>query len=557
MRKVIPLFLACIMVFMTACSGTTNVPANSATPSGSASASPSGEQTPSGPRKYTLIAKTDSNDGPWKDMYLFQYVQEKFGFELDITEIAGSVWTEKINIAFASNEYSDFFLNGLSETDRQTYGSQGIILDLNPYVTLDDTPNIYGIYQKYPELKQATESYDGNLYHIAGYDRTSVREYAQTRFFINKKWAENLGVKVPTNLDEFYTYLKAVKEGDADLDGDPNNEYPMSGSFENDPYSLLSPVLAAYGYALAFGTGSKTTYVDVIDGNVTYVPTQDNFKDILTYMHRLYQEELLDNEYFTQAKDQRDAKIASGKVATFVDHAQWLQMPDPEMYSEWDGLAPMTSDVNKTQIWAAADVKTLGQFVITDKCKDPKDLMRFADWSFTEEAYLTHLGGYEVGTVPGREGGYTLERYDPVNGINVIDMVYTVPEGYANESVWREATISPGWASIPVNRTEFLMGKPGGEGTSNETALDNAIVKNYTPYYKIGWPSSIKFSSAETDELSLIRADLDTYMRQMVSKFIVGEEDLANFDKFVAGCNDRNLTRYLEIYQAAYDRRMK
>ncbi len=514
----------------------------------SSSTAPSQQAAPAEKKTYTLIGKTDANDGAWKDMYLFQYVQEKFGFDLEITEITGSVWNEKINVAFATNEYPDFFLNGLTETDRQTYGSQGIILDLNPYITADATPNIYEIYQKYPELKAATQSYDGHLYHIAGYDKTNVREYAQTRFFVNKKWAENLGVKVPATLDEFYDYLKAVKEGDADGDGNTDDEYPMSGSFEKDPSSLLTPILAAYGYSLAFSTG---TYVDVKDGKVLYVPTEDKFQDVLAYMHRLYQEGLLDNEYFTQAKDQRDAKIASGKVGAFCDHAQWLQMTDPELYSQWDGLEPLTSDSNQTKIWAAHDVKTLGQFVITNKCADPADLLRFADWCFTQEAYLTHLGGFEVGTVPGWEGGYVLEHLDASYGENAIRMQYTVPAEYPNESKWREAVISPGWSSIPINRTEFTMV----ESSENELALNDAINNNYTPYYKVGWPSSTKFSAEEIDELSLITADLEPYLKQMVSKYITGEESLDTFGAFVQGCKDRRVDRYLEIYQAAYDRR--
>ncbi len=547
----------CLALLLTACapsassSPASQAPAQSGSGTQSAAPTQSSEAGTGEKKVYTLTGKTDSNDGPWKDMYLFEYVQEKFGFDLEITEIPGSVWNEKINIAFATNEYPDFFLNGLTETDRQTYGSQGIILDLNSYITPEITPNIAGIYQKYPELKAATQSYDGHLYHISGYDKTNIREYAQTRFFINKKWAENLGVKVPTNLDEYYTYLKAVKDGDADGDGNTDDEYPISGSFENDPSSILTPVLAAYGYALSFSTRTETTYVDVKDGKVIYVPIEDNFKEILAYMRRLYQEQLLDNEFFTQSKDQRDAKIASGKVAAFCDNAQWLQMTDPALYSQWDGLEPMTSDVNQTKVWPAHDVKMLGQFAITDKCSDPVDLLRFADWCFTQEAYLIHLGGYGVGTVPGREGGYVLEHLDASYGENAIRMNFTVPAEYPNESKWREATLSPGWASIPVNRSEFTMV----ESSENELALNDAINNNYTPYYKVGWPSSTKFSAEEIDELSLIRADLDPYLRQMVSKFIAGEESLDNFDQFVQGCKDRKLDRYLEIYQTAYDRR--
>ncbi len=46
--------------------------------------------------------------------------------KFEITEITSSAWTEKINIAFATSEYSDFFLNGLTETDRQTYAARAL-----------------------------------------------------------------------------------------------------------------------------------------------------------------------------------------------------------------------------------------------------------------------------------------------------------------------------------------------------------------------------------------------------------------------------------------------
>lgn len=550
MKRLIILLL-CLVLFLAGCSPAVTTGTGTTTGSQTTKATTTGTTAPAEPKTYTLIGKTDSNDGPWKDMYLFKHVENLFNMKFEITEITSSAWTEKINIAFATNEYSDFFLNGLTETDRQTYGSQGIILDLNEYVSPENTPNINEIYQKYPELKLATQSYDGHLYCISGYDKTNEREYAQTRFFINKKWAENLGVKVPTTLDEFYVYLKAIKDGDADKNGVIDDEYPISGCFEHDPFSILTPVLAAYGYALSFSTGSNTTYVDVIDGKVTYVPTEPLFKDVLAYMNRLYAEKLLDNEFFTQAKDQRDAKIASGKVGAFVDWAHWLRISDPELYNQWDGLVPMTSEANSEKMWAAHDVKVLGQFVITDKCDDPLDLLRFADWCFTMEAYLTHLGGPELGSVAGRNDGYTVESLDASYGVNPIRMQFTFPDSYDNVSKWREAIISPGWSSIPINRTEFTMI----ESAATELALNDALNNNYTPYYKVGWPSSIKFSAEENEELSLIRADLDTYLRQMVSKFIVGEEPLTNFDSFVAGCKSRGLDRYLVIYQTAYDRR--
>ena len=165
-------------------------------------------------------------------------------------------------------------------------------------------------------MQKAALSYDGHQYAIYGYDRTNTREYLKARFFINTAWCETLGMDEPTTLDEMYEYLKAVKEGDPNGNG-VADEIPMGGSYSYDPYSLLTLPLTAYGYTLSYGNNS--IYVDVTDdGEVFFVPTAEHFKDALAWLKKLYDEELLDPEYFTQTADQVNAKQAQGIVGAFI-----------------------------------------------------------------------------------------------------------------------------------------------------------------------------------------------------------------------------------------------
>lgn len=502
------------------------------------------------PETFTLFAQTDSNDGPWKDMYLIKKMEKMFNINLDITEISSSVWNEKVSVAFATDEYPDFFLNGLTGTDIQTYGAQGILLDLRDYVTEENTPNLYSLYQQYPIMEKASLSYDGHLYAIRGYDRTNTREYLKTRFFVNTQWIRNLGLEEPATLDEFYEVLKAFKEQDANGNGDPNDEIPMVGAYESDPYCLLTIPLTAYGYCLSFANNS--IYVDVDeDGKVFFVPTAEHFKDALAWMKKLYDEELLDPEYFTQSGDQVDAKQSEMIAGCFTDWAQWLDIADPEDYNQYDGITPLTSEFNDTPIWPATDFQSIGMLCITDKCKNVEKLLQIADWACTFDGYCTLLGGEEVGKMEGLEDqGYTIERFDESYGENALTLNYTRPESYESDTTWREAVISPGWGAIPVCRIDFTFV----ESSVTEQALSAALCDNYVPYMKVGWPDSVKFTDDEWNSISLMVTDIESYLEQMVAKFITGEESLDNFDAFVKGLNDRGLEQYLELYQAAYDR---
>ena len=86
-------------------------------------------------------------------------------------------------------------------------------------------------------------------------------------------------------------------------------------------------------------------------------------------------------------------------------------------------------------------------------------------------------------------------------------------------------------------------------------APDTGIINNLAPYYKVGFPSTLKYTPEEADEISLLEVDLDAYIATMEAKMITGEADIdATWDEFVKGLEDRNLARYLEIVQGAYDR---
>ena len=504
------------------------------------------------PKTYTLFGQTDANDGPWEDMYMFKKIEKMFDIDLDITEITSTTWQDKVPVAFATDEYPDFFLNGLSDTDIQTYGSQGILIDLKDYINEENTPNLYALYQQYPVMQRASMSYDGHQYVVKGYDVTNTREYLSARFFVNTQWIRNLGLEEPTTLDEFYEVLKAFKEGDPNGNGDTTDEIPMVGAYDNDPYSLLTVPLTAYGYALSYG--NSNIYVDVDDdGKVFFVPTAEHFPDALAWMKKLYDEELLDPEYFTQASDQVNAKQSQMIAGCFMDWAQWLDIADPDNYNQYDGITPLVTDVNPTPIWPARDYQGDGIFCITDKCEDVETLLKLVDWAVTFDGYCTLLGGEEVGKMEGLEDqGYTIEHFDESYGENALTLNYTRPESYESDTTWREAVISPGWGSLPVTRIDFTFV----ESSVTEQALSAALNDNYTPCMTVGWPSSIKFSDDEANTISLLWADMGSYLDQMVARFITGEESLDNFDAFIQGLNDRGLEQYLEIYQTAYDRYM-
>jgi putative aldouronate transport system substrate-binding protein len=61
-------------------------------------------------------------------------------------------------------------------------------------------------------------------------------------------------------------------------------------------------------------------------------------------------------------------------------------------------------------------------------------------------------------------------------------------------------------------------------------------------------------SDSSAAEYAKIQTSISSYANEMMFKFIVGEESLDNFDKYIAELNNRGLETMIRITQETYDR---
>jgi putative aldouronate transport system substrate-binding protein len=68
-------------------------------------------------------------------------------------------------------------------------------------------------------------------------------------------------------------------------------------------------------------------------------------------------------------------------------------------------------------------------------------------------------------------------------------------------------------------------------------------------------PPVINFTEAENTELTRLREQIGTYMKEALVAFATGNKDIErDWDAFKADLTRMNYTRYTQIYQTAYDR---
>lgn len=172
-----------------------------------------------------MIGIAAGDEGDWNDYWIIQRIEELFNVDIQIEMITNESADEKLPLLFASDDLPDFFTKSLSAEQIAQYGSEGYLVDLSSYLSEETTPNLWALLEEQPTALAAMTEPDGAIYSLYGVDM-AVHNQAVNRFYINYDWAEEILGKTPETLDEFYEYLKGVKEGDMNGNGDTTDEIP-------------------------------------------------------------------------------------------------------------------------------------------------------------------------------------------------------------------------------------------------------------------------------------------------------------------------------------------
>ena len=180
-----------------------------------------------------MIWYRDIDDLTFADMDYFNNPETGItalsGVHANFNQVKGSDWSTKVNLMLASGKYPDIIVRG--GLNLEMYGVDQEIL-----IPLDDVieqymPNYKAYLDADPDTARSLTSSNGKTYQIGWLIPQNIN--TDSHLFINKAWLDNLGMEVPTNLDEFEKMLVAFRDQDADGNGDPSNEIPMGGTLRN------------------------------------------------------------------------------------------------------------------------------------------------------------------------------------------------------------------------------------------------------------------------------------------------------------------------------------
>lgn len=470
----------------------------------------------------------------WNDDFpAWKQYQDMTNINIDwIEQVSSESLGEKRNLILASGDLPDaFFAAGFTNSDLFKYGEQGSFIDLKDLID-DYAPNLKQVLEENPDIEKGITFPDGNIYSLPSIkDADFLGLRLGGKQWIDETWLDRLNMENPETTEEFYEFLTAVKEEDP-------NTIPF-GSYSIN--TLVSALSGSFGLNnTGFGDNAAEGGVDLDpegDG-LRFIGTTDRYREMLEYVHKLYDEELIAQNIFSIEWGDFISGAGSGDYAsfTFWNPVHTIGGEIAENFISFFPLEGPHGDKLYTHV--DSPLNKNGQFVITSENEYPAETMRWIDYFYGDDgAKLMDLG---------IEG----ESYVEEDGKYVFSELVQKAEGVPGpEDKLREFAPGGGLNTPSVVKEAYYI---GAENREDSLAAAERI-KPYLPDEI--WPQ-FTYTKEENEFIASQGHDITKYVTEMRDKFIAGDEPIndENWQQYVETVEKMNLDEYMEIKEAAYER---
>lgn len=464
--------------------------------------------------------------GDFNELEIWKVYEELTNIKIDFDAYPMGQHEEKLSLVLASNTMPDFFFKTTIDSSRITkYAEQEIFKPISPYLK-DYAPNYNSQIEQDATLESSATMKDGNIY---GFTYLVPAAPAQTiPIFVNEKWLTTLGVEVPTTTEGLIELLTTVRDADLNGNGDAD-EVPLVAGLG----TLKNAFMGSFG----LGTrGTATPNIDIdTDDKLRFMPTSNEYKELLMFLKTLYNEKLISQEIFnmgipemTAIGEQNQIFMGIFNIRDYIGETykgDFIGVYEPfegphgdKLYSiKWNGLAGQNTFISATN-------------------EHPEATVRWVDYFYSEPGVELYFMGIKDVT-------YEINK----DGLPVYtDYVKNNPDGLNIEEVLGKYVPWSGGSNPSMAEDRCF-------GTNMYPELEQGITKALFEYAPpVVW-GNFNYSTEDVAKMTTLKEDIDTYVSDMLAKFITGNESFDVWDEYINTINKMGLDELMAIYQSGLD----
>ena len=308
-----------------------------------------------------IFVPRGASNPEYSSMRMFQVLSKLTNLEFEFVEAPTDQYDSLRSVAWEDKDsLPDLFLYNNKTSEIVTFSENGILTPFNdPNYSKDDLeigslidnymPNYKALLEKNFGIEgtNATDVLtmsDGFMYSTASVN--DVPRDLTFKYYVNQKWIDNInenyitdaGKKLPNasdikTLEEYINVLRAFKEYDANMNGDANDEVPVTSE---SMYYIRNLILASYGYV--------SDWIEITNDGKAFVcvPSTEAYKKYLQTASMMYEEGLLDSSTFSNNFTMLANKGFEDRLGSFSCSAAYFVVGDA-LDANYVTVGPFTS----------------------------------------------------------------------------------------------------------------------------------------------------------------------------------------------------------------------
>jgi putative aldouronate transport system substrate-binding protein len=508
-KRALSLILASTLVLtlLVGCSSKDNNTANNTQESANTNTTEAVTAAPSEPIKLTFF---DKNTGAAFDNPVAKEIIKRTGVTIEIQQPSGNP-DEKLNLMLASGDLPDIILMSRGSDLVNKYIAAGAIIPLN------DLIDKFGpqVQSQYGDILKKTRYTDGKNYYLSnwyGLDNDPVFGIQMRKDILKELAPDKAEGGKPFTTDEFEQLLKDFK-----------TKYPTIDGKASIPLTLNAENMGAVLGTFKGMWGMKSYFED--GGNLKFDVKDPKYREMITYMNKLYREGLIDQEWGINKNQTWEQKISNGIVFSTAS-AYWDPGNANNVLKKAGGIekqlytykvvAPGTDPAKTT--FGPRGPLGWDAIAITKNNKHPEETMKFINFLASEEGQYLLMWGVEGQTWDMKDGKHT-PKAEVLQGLKDDWGAETKKTGLRTWTWFIKNGL--GSDGTPFNLGQFNRGEIDQMAIKNliDSVWDTSLYDNLGP--EGGTPETLSYQK------------IQDIMKQSITKIIIAksaEESTAGFD---------------------------
>ncbi len=459
-----------------------------------------------------------------QDAAMFAELEEILNVRLEITAVDTETSAEKLSLMCASGDMTDMIQGMRNYSGGSTKAlDDEVIIDLLPLIE-EYAPNYWSIMQSDDNIYKSVLNDDGAVPELFG--MYTEYYYTDQGYFIRQDYLEQLGLPLPTTLDDLENILAA---------------------FQSE-LGIKDPIVILYEGNCAFLSTALNATDYVENGKYISQATADETKAFYEKLHEWYEKGYINADFtsynYSNTKPPEDV-VTSGNAGMFSEDVASISTYY-DLMADVEGFALSALPQVKLNADDALHTGYIGKKVsdkytlaISSNCSPENQIyaIQFMDYLFSDEGMILANFGIEGDTYVIGDNG------EP----QFTDKILNNPD--FPWQLCQSLFINPGFPCVVNLEVERM--------TYNECQMNAVDIwnRNFADSSMTAPTAMLTYTADESAARAQYATDIQTYQEEMRLKFITGALDIdAEWDTYCKALKDMGIDRVVEIDQAAYDR---